>query len=161
MGMPMQVRKDDMPKHPIYDHALGNDFNWTFAGLGQDFGSWWTDTRNKITGAAKQTATQATQQVVAAADAAKQQAQQQATAMVQGAIQQVGVQAASTIQSKVAQISANPLVQKYAGQAVDKSAASAIASKIEPVVTTVRQNIKPIAIVAGLGLAYLLFMRRK
>lgn len=150
-------------KHPVYDHALGDNYNWTFAGLGEEFGSWWTDTRNKLTGAVKQEASRATAQVQAAADAAKQQAQQQATAVVQGAIQKVGTEAASTIQSKVAQISANPLVQKYAGAAIDKSAAGAIAEKITPAVTAVRENYKKILVGGAIALAawYLISKMKK
>ena len=137
-------------------HPMSTGYSEPFDGLG----SWWTQTRDSITGAAKQQAAQAQAQIQAAAQAAKQQAQQQATAVVQGAVQRVGEQAASTIQSKVAQISANPLVQKYTGQAIDRSAAGALAAKIEPVVTTVRKNIKPIAIVAAIGIAYLIFRKR-
>lgn len=137
-------------------HPLSRGYSEPFDGLG----SWWTQTRDSITGAAKQSAQQASQQVQAAAQTAKQQAQQQATAVVQGAVQKVGQQAASTIQAKVAQISANPLVQKFTGQAVDRTAAGVIAEKIEPVVSTVRKNIKPIAIVAAIGIAYLIFRKR-
>ena len=147
----MHTRRNYTSSHPM---SVG--YSEPFDGLG----SWWTQTRDSITGAAKQQAAQAQQQIQKAADQAKAQVQQQATAVVQGAVQKVGQQAASTIQSKVAQISTNPLVQKFTGQAVDKTAAGVIAEKIEPVVSTVRKNIKPIAIVAAIGIAYLIFRKR-